>query len=61
MIFDVKMEDLRRKDGLVAGEHVTELPATIKYAILVSRDTARVAFTLAVLNNLSVESSGHSE
>jgi hypothetical protein len=36
MIFDIKMEDFRRKARLVAGGHRTEAPATITYASVVS-------------------------
>jgi hypothetical protein len=32
MIFDVKMEDFKRKARLVAGGHRTKAPATITYA-----------------------------
>ncbi len=34
MIFDIKMEDFRRKARLVAGGHMTKAPATITYALL---------------------------
>ena len=39
MIFDVKMEDFRRKARLVAGGHMTSAPATMTYASVVSRET----------------------
>ena len=39
IIFDVKMEDFRRKARLVAGGHVTEAPATLTYASVVSRES----------------------
>ena len=52
MIFDVKMEDFRRKAMLVAGGHVKEPPSTITYAIIVSRETVRISMTLAALNEL---------
>jgi hypothetical protein len=55
MIFDVKMEDFRRKARLVAGGHRTEAPATITYASVVSRETVRLALTIAALNNLEVK------
>ena len=55
MIFDVKMEDFRRKARLVAGGHVTEAPATITYASVVARDTVRLALLLAALNDLDVK------
>jgi hypothetical protein len=55
MIFDVKMEDFRRKARLVAGGHRTEAPAAITYASVVSRETVRIALTLAALNDLEVK------
>lgn len=39
LIFDIKMEDFCRKAKLVAGGHMTEVPATITYASVVTRDT----------------------
>ena len=54
MIFDVKMEDFRRKARLVAGGHMTDVPATVTYASVVSRETVRIALTIASLNALSV-------
>ena len=55
MIFDVKMEDFRRKAMLVAGGHVTEPQEAIMYASVVSRETARIALTFAALNDLPVK------
>ena len=55
-IFDVKMEDLRRKARLVCGGHVTEAPAAVTYSTVVSRETVRMALTLAALNDLKVKS-----
>lgn len=55
MIFDVKMEDFRRKARLVAGGHTTEAPATMTYASVVSRETVRIALTIAALNDLEVK------
>jgi len=43
MIFDVKMEDFRRKAQLIAGGHKTAAPATITYTSVVSRETVRIA------------------
>ena len=54
MIFDVKMEDFRRKARLVAGGHMTEVPAAATYSSVVSRDSVRIAFTMAALNDLDV-------
>ena len=55
MIFDVKMEDFRRKARMVAGGHMTDVPAEVTYASVVSRETIRVALTLAALNGLEVK------
>ncbi len=55
MIFDVKMEDFKRKARLVAGGHRTGAPATITYASFVSRETVRIALMLAALNDLQVK------
>ena len=52
IIFDVKM-DLTRKACFVAGGHVTETPASsaIIYSSVVSRDSVRIAFLIAALND----------
>jgi hypothetical protein len=55
MIFNIKMEDFRRKTRLVAGEHMTKAPATITYASMVSRETVRIALLMAALNDLNVK------
>ena len=55
IIFDVKMEDFRRKDRLVAVGHVTEPPSTITHASVVSRDKVRVALMLSALNDFTVK------
>ncbi len=58
IIFDVKMETLRRKARLVAGGHVTESPhPSLTYASVVSRESVRIALTLAALNDLQVKAS----
>jgi hypothetical protein len=38
MIFDVKMEDFRRKARFVAGGHTTDTPHTMTYTSVVSRE-----------------------
>jgi hypothetical protein len=53
MIFDVKM-DFSRKARFVAGGHLTEAPASITYSSVVSRDSVRLAFLIAALNDLDV-------
>ena len=55
MIFDIKMEDFRRKARLVAGGHMTKAPATITYASVVSRETVHIALLMAALNDLNVK------
>ena len=56
IIFDVKMsENFRRKARLVAGGHTTETPSTLTYSSVVSRDSVRIALTLAALNDLDVQ------
>ena len=55
MIFDIKMEDFRRKARFVAGGHMTKAPAAMTYASVVSRETVRIALMLAALNDLEVK------
>ena len=55
MIFDVKMEYFRRKSRVVAGGHMTDTPAAITYAIVVLRESVRLALMLAALNALEVK------
>ncbi|MGH3053585.1 MAG: hypothetical protein ACRDL7_01240, partial [Gaiellaceae bacterium] len=53
MIFTVKM-DFTRKARLVAGGHKTDPPTTLTYSSVASRDSVRLAFLLAGLNDLDV-------
>jgi hypothetical protein len=53
MVFDIKI-DLTRKARLVAGGHQTEVPKESVYSSVVSRDSVRIALTIASLNNLEV-------
>ena len=53
MHFEVKM-DFRRKARLVAGGHVTTTPETSTYAGVVSRESVRIAFLIAALNDLDI-------
>ena len=55
MIFDVKMEDFRRKARLVAGGHLTDTPKCMTYSSVVSRESVRIALTIAALNDLEVK------
>ncbi len=55
MIFDVKMgENFRRKARMVAGGHQTVAPAALTYSSVVSRDSVRIALTIAALNGLKI-------
>ncbi len=56
IIFDIKMgENFRRKARFVAGGHTTEVPdSLITYSSVVSRDSVRIALTIAALNDLKV-------
>ena len=55
MIFNVKMEDFRRKARLVVGGHTTKVIACVTYVSVISRETVRIALTLAALNDLEVK------
>jgi hypothetical protein len=53
MVFDIK-PDFTRKARLVAGGHVTDPPSSITYASVVSRESVRIAFLIAALNDLDI-------
>ena len=54
-IFDIKMsENFRRKARLVANGNETDTPASLTYSSVVSRDSVRIALTIATLNDLEV-------
>ena len=55
MIFDVKMEDLRRKLSMVDGGHMTNTPPTITYDSVMSYETVRITLTMAALYDPSVK------
>ena len=46
--------DFRRNDQFVAGGHTTKPPAESTYAWVVSRESVRIVFTLASLNDLDI-------
>jgi hypothetical protein len=46
--------DFTRKAQFVAGGHMTETPGSITYSSVVSRDSVRLAFLIAELNELDV-------
>ena len=54
LVFDVKMEDFCHKARFVAGGHMTDVPAAATYSSVVARDSVRIAFTMAALNDLDV-------
>ena len=53
-VFDIKMENFRRKARYVAGGHVTNPPAAATYASVVSRESVRIALVAAALNDLDI-------
>ncbi len=53
IVFDVKM-DFTRKARYVAGGHMTEAPSSITYSSVVSRESVRILFLIAALNDLDV-------
>ena len=53
MIFDIRM-DFTRKARFVAGGHVTDPPAAITYSSVVARDSVRLAFLIASLNDIDI-------
>jgi hypothetical protein len=55
MIFDVKMEDFRRKARFVARGHTTDTPHAMTYASVVSIESSRIVLTLVSLNDLDVK------
>jgi hypothetical protein len=58
-VFDVKMEDFRRKARLVANPHTSKdfkVPSPSEtYASVIGRETVRIALTMAALNDLEVK------
>ena len=53
LVFDVKL-DMTRKARHVAGGHLTDVPANMTYSSVVSRDTVRIGFLVAALNDLDI-------
>ena len=55
MIFDIKIgKKLRRNARLVGGGHITTAPSSITFLSVVSRDSVRIALTIAALNELDI-------
>ena len=57
LIYEIKLDGFHRKARLVAGGHMTEAPVVMMYASVVSRETVRIALTIAALNDLEVKAS----
>ena len=53
IIFNITM-DFTRKARFVAGGHMTEMPCSVTYSSIVSRDSVKIAFLLAALNDLDI-------
>jgi hypothetical protein len=53
IVFDIKMV-FTRKARFCAGGHNTNTPVVMMYSSVVSRDSVRIGFMLAVLNGLDV-------
>jgi hypothetical protein len=53
MIFDVKL-DLTRKAHYVAGGHWTDTPSHLTYSSVVTRESVRIAFLIAALNDIEI-------
>eukprot|EP00957_Ditylum_brightwellii_P023711 1789369-Ditylum_brightwellii.AAC.1 len=56
-IFDIKM-NFTRKAKFVVGGHMTEPPSSLTYLSVVSRETIRIALTIAALNDLDIMAAG---
>ena len=55
MIFDIKLgKNFRRKERLLGGGHTTTAPYLITCSSVVSRDSVRIALTIAELNELHI-------
>lgn len=53
LVFEVKF-DLRRKARYVAGGHLTSTPSSMTYSSVVSRESVRIGFLVAALNDLDI-------
>ena len=54
LVFDIKF-DLTRKARYVGGGHLTSVPASMTYSSVVSRDSVRIMFLIAALNDLDIK------
>ncbi len=55
MVFDIKMT-FERKCRFVAGGHTTDAPSSATYSSVVSRDSVRIGFMIAALNDVDLMS-----
>jgi len=55
MIFDIKL-DLTRKARFVAGGHWTDPDPNLSYSTVVTRESVRIVFLIAVLNEIEIKS-----
>jgi hypothetical protein len=54
MIFDVNMEDFRRNALFVTGGYTTDTLHSMPYTSVLSRESVRIALSLADFNDLDV-------
>jgi hypothetical protein len=54
MIFDIKMVGLVRKARFVAGGHLTDPPQDSVFSSVVTRESVRIMFLIAALNDLDI-------
>ena len=54
IIYDVKF-DLTRKARYVGGGHKTKVSSVMSYSSVVSRDSVRIMFLVAALNDLDIQ------
>jgi hypothetical protein len=55
MVFDIKL-DLTRKARFVAGGHWTDPDPNLSYSTVVTRESVRIAFLIAALNEIEIKS-----
>jgi hypothetical protein len=53
MIFDIKC-DFTRKARFITGGHWTDVSSQLTYSSVVTRDSVRIAFLIAALNELDI-------
>ena len=57
MLFDIKIEDFLQMTMLVSGSHMSDPPATITYASVVSREMIYIVLTTTTLNDIENKTS----